>query len=287
MDGRPQVLEHLGPYEKHAPVSAFGSISDRAFALYREAAGGHKREDETPTQHLITRMMYVAEATSLALRLNASWALSHPALSLLRDRYEQVVRFSWLAKQSDDAQMLRYVAAYHAKEIKLKQSLPRNVREELQRMGYDSWYGEEISREKLNILNQWNNLDLKSMVEKRDKLPPLSDCRIAMESLSQFYVSVYAQFSSVTHCDMYSMKILGLHKTPSGQLVLAADPHLPSMINMHNSLFDTIQCYEVSRRFLGKDFDNRYSALLREWHSYVERVIGPTASGATEDQSGR
>lgn len=50
---------------------------------------------------------------------------------------------------------------------------------------------------------------------------------------------------------MYSMSILGLHKSPDGQLVLAADPGFPSMINLHNALFDLIQCFEASRSFLG------------------------------------
>lgn len=287
VNGRPQVLEHLGPYNGHAPVAAFGSISDRAFALYREATGGHEREGETPTQHLITRMIYVAEATSLALRLNASWALSHPALSLLRDRYEQVVRFSWLAKQDDNEQMRRYVAAYLAKEVKLRKLLPKRAKEELEKMGWTSDSIKEFSKDELNILNQWNSLDLKSMVEKRDKLTPVSDCEVGRETLSSLYVSIYTQFSSVTHYDMYSMGILGLHKAPNGQLVLAADPHFPSIINLHNSLFDIIQCYEVTRRFLGKDFDGRYSTLLMEWRTYVDRVIGRSASDATKDQSGR
>ena len=72
MPNQPQVFEHLGPYNNHPPVAAFGSLSARAFELYHDASGGHEREKETPTQHLVTRMMYVAEITSTALRLNAS-----------------------------------------------------------------------------------------------------------------------------------------------------------------------------------------------------------------------
>jgi hypothetical protein len=43
-----------------------------------------------------------------------------------------------------------------------------------------------------------------------DKLPPLSDCAVAKERLSWMYDHIYAQFSSVTHYDMYSITILGL-----------------------------------------------------------------------------
>jgi hypothetical protein len=270
------VLGHLGPYNNHAPVAAFGSLSDRAYSLYREAARGHEREGETPPQHLITRMMYIAEVTSIALRLNASWALSHPALSLLRDRYEQTVRFSWLARQSDNTQMVRYVASYYAKSIKLHHSLTDAQRNELAKMGFTppEWLATKPTKEEQDYLNRWSNLDLHSMANKRDALPPLSDCKLAKESVAYYYNGIYTHFSSVTHYDMYSMNILGLHKGASGQLVLAPDPHFPSIINLHNSLFDLIQCFEVTRKYLQVDFDSAFSAAHDEWRQYMRRVIG-------------
>jgi hypothetical protein len=275
--GRSQVLEHLGPYASHAPVGAFGAISDKAFALYREAAGGHVRDGETPTQHLITRMMYVAEATSIATRLNASWALSHPALSLLRDRYEQVVRFSWLARQAGTMEMTRYVASYYAKGMQLHRSMSQAEKDEYVsiRGEVDEWMTTELTKQQRTSLNRWNDLDLHSMVKKRDELPPLSDCDVAKETLASLYTSIYAQFSSVTHYDMYSMNMLGLYKSPDGQMVLAPDPHWPSMINLHNSLFDLIQCFEVTRRYLEKDADSQFSSLLKDWREFMTRVVGP------------
>lgn len=275
--GRPQVLEHLGPCSRHAPVGAFGAISDKAFALYREAAGGHVREGETPTQHLITRMMYVAEATSIATRLNASWALSHPALSLLRDRYEQAVRFSWLARQTGTLQMIRYVASHYAKGMQLHRSMSDAAKEELKNIqgNTEEWVTADLTKEQRASLNRWNDLDLRSMAEKRDALPPLSECDVARETLAPLYTSIYAQFSSVTHYDMYSMNMLGLYKSPDGQMVLAPDPHWPSLINLHNSLFDLIQCFEVTRRYLEKDADSDFSSLLKDWREYMTRVVGP------------
>jgi Family of unknown function (DUF5677) len=212
-------------------VAAFGSLSDRAYSLYREAAGGHEREGETATQHLITRMMYIAGATSIAVRLNASWALSHPALSLLRDRYEQTVRFSWLARQSDNTQMTHYISSYYAKSIQLHHSLTEAQRNELIKMGFapPEWLSAKPTKEERDYLNRWSSFDLRSMATKRDALPALSDCKLAKESLADLYNGIYAQFSSVSHYDMYSMNILGLHEAPNGQLVLAADPHFPSV----------------------------------------------------------
>lgn len=277
MPNQPQVFEHLGPYINHPPVAAFGSISARAFELYHDASGGHEREKETPTQHLVTRMMYVAEATSTALRLNASWALSHPALSLLRDRYEQVVRFSWLARQSNNSEMVKYVAYFYGKASSLYQSLPQAAKDELAKMPFATkvWAKEKPTKKQRDYLNRWSALDLKSMAMKRDKLKPVSACSVAHEKLADLYTSIYAQFSSVTHYDMYSMNILGLHKSPTGELVLAADPQFPSIINLHNALFDLVQCFEVTRRFIGADFDNKFSALHDEWRGFVGRVIGP------------
>jgi hypothetical protein len=230
-----------------------------------------------PTQHLITRMMYIAEATSVAIRLNASWALSHPALSLLRDRYEQTVRFSWLARQSENTQMVRYIASYYAKSIQLYHSMTEAQKCELVKMGFTppDWLAEKPTKEQRGYLERWNSLDLRSMANKRDKLPPISGCKLATEPLEDLYTSVYAQFSSVTHYDMYSMNILGLHKAPDGQLALGADPHFPSIINLQNSLFDLIQCFEATGRYLKMNFDERFSTLHEEWRGYMNRVINP------------
>jgi hypothetical protein len=191
MSDRPKILDHLGPFVKLPPVAAFGSTSERAYELYREAVGGHERKDETTTQHLVTRMMYIAEATGVVLRLGASWGLSHPALSLLRDRYEQTVRFSWLARQPNNHEMVKYVASHYAKSIKLYQSLPEAVRNELGKIPVtgEGWITEKPTKEQLKYLDRWNALDLRSMAQKRDALPPVSDCPLARESLSYFYTT--------------------------------------------------------------------------------------------------
>jgi len=53
-------------------------------------------------------MLYIAEITSTAIRLNATWALTPAAMSLLRDRYEQTVRFSWLVRNPDKKEFEKY-----------------------------------------------------------------------------------------------------------------------------------------------------------------------------------
>jgi len=221
--------------------------------------------------------MYIAEVTSIAMRLNASWALSHPALSLLRDRYEQTVRFSWLARQSDNTQLVRYIASYYAKSIQLHHSMTEAQKKELDKMGFTApeWVSTKPTKEERDYLNRWNSLDLRSMANKRDELPSLSYCKLGKETLGDLYNGIYVQFSSVTHYDMYSMNILGFHEAPNGQLVLAPDPHFPSIINLYNSLFDLIQCFEATRRYLKVGLDEKFSAAHEEWRRHRNRVINP------------
>ena len=96
-----RIVDNLGPYLAHPPVQATCELSRKAFERFHQARGGRERSGESGKEHLLTRLMYMAESASTAVRLNATWSLSLPAMSLLRDRYEQVVRFSWLARQTD------------------------------------------------------------------------------------------------------------------------------------------------------------------------------------------
>src|SRR5260370_7262707 len=94
---RPKALDHMGDYVKHAPVKAFSEISEKAFDTFHTVMGGHEKQDNNDRDYLITRLTYISEIMSTAIRLNATWALTHAAMSLTRDRYEQAVRFSCLA----------------------------------------------------------------------------------------------------------------------------------------------------------------------------------------------
>src|SRR5450631_4390180 len=101
---RPRVLDHMGDYLNHAPLKVFSEISEKAFDAFHTVMGGHEKQDSDDRDYVVTRLTYISEITSTAIRLNASWALTHAAMSLVRDRYEQLVRFSWLARQKDDTE---------------------------------------------------------------------------------------------------------------------------------------------------------------------------------------
>jgi len=241
----PEVLKHVGPYINHEPFKVFAGISERSFEALREFRGGGARSGETPTEHLWTRMLYISETTSTAIRLNASWALSLPSMSLARDRYEQTVRFSWLARQPTNTELAKYIGYYYAKANSIYQNTSSTEMAELAKMGveFPDWQKEKPTRELRQRLERWQSLDLLSMAKKRDEMQPLGQTRLAKQTLADLYSSVYRQFSSVSHFDMYSMGMVGLFPAPSGELVLAPDPWWPSFLCAYTALFDLVQCY--------------------------------------------
>lgn len=268
---RPQVLERQGPYLQHEPVAAFAGLSEQAFVLYHQLTGGPVRTANEEREFLITRLMYIAEVTSTAVRLNSSWALSHAAMSLVRDRYEQTVRFSWLARQTDHEELKKYLGSYYAKVAKINASLSPGLKKFIN--NEDSIWGvEPPTKEERKHLERWNSLDLKTMAQRRDALAPLSESYAAKLSLAHFYVTVYQQFSSVSHYDMYGVSLLDLHKNPSGEFVLAASPYWPAILNLHNALFDIIQCHESCVAFFGVTDTKGFDDLSAQWHRLTDRM---------------
>jgi len=79
------------------------------------------------------------------------------------------------------------------------------------------------------------------LVSKRDDLAGVTGSNLDTETLKGFYSSIYRQGSSVSHYDLYSINMLGLHKSDT-QLILAPDPALPIVLVMHCAMFDLIQC---------------------------------------------
>ncbi len=274
MPNRPQVFEHLGPYATRNPVSDLCGLTERVWHASREFAG-QIHAGQTSREFLITRMLYIAETTSSAIRLNAGWGLTHAAMSLLRDRYEQAVRFSWLVR-SDEEEFAKYERSMFAKMNSLVRSINPETRKHYEEMlgNIPEWATTPPTKEERAYLEAWNSLDLRSMVKKRDKLPPLADKQVAKEGLAHWYESIYAQFSSVTHYDRYSIEILGLQPAPDGRLVLAAQPHWPGLLILQNCYFDIIQCFEAAQVCHRKDAADTFERLLAEWLS-LSKVLLP------------
>jgi hypothetical protein len=277
MVARPRVLDHLGDYGKHEPMGAFSGLSERAWDLFHTVMGGHEKHDNSDRDYLITRLMYISEGTSTAIRLNASWALTHPAMSLTRDRYEQIVRFSWLARQKDDTEMQKFFAYYHARANKIFRSLKEGAKEQFSQIVDDppEWTTRVLTKEERQHFEAWETLDLLSMARKRDKLAAFGTSDIATQLLEFYYAPIYQQFSSVSHSDMYSVALLELHKSPTGAFVLSADPHWPATLVTFNALFDIIQCYECAAGVYQKDCEPHFQSLFGQWHAATIKAFGP------------
>jgi hypothetical protein len=231
-----------------APVSVLCALNERVWSTYHELAGAYQHQDKDSREYLITRMLYIAEATSTAIRLNASWLLSPSAMSLLRDRYEQTVRFSWLVRNPDGTEFEKYERSMRGKMNALVRDMPPKTRDVYQQMTgrpLPSWATETPSKEERAHLNEWSSLDLRSMVKKRDAFAPIADTHLAKETLEHWYNAIYSQLSSVTHYDRFAIELLGLQISPDGVFPLPSQ-HWPRMLILQNCLFDLIQGFETT-----------------------------------------
>jgi hypothetical protein len=116
------VLNHLGPFTTKPPVQALILLTQRVWEEFHELVGGQARLIDNERDLFVSRMMLISEVMSLGIRMNASWGLSHAAMSLLRDRYEQTVRFSWLARQPNTEELKKYLLYFYSKARLLMRS---------------------------------------------------------------------------------------------------------------------------------------------------------------------
>jgi hypothetical protein len=96
---------------------------------------------------------------------------------------------------------------------------------------------------------------------------------MATQQLELYYSPMYGQFSSVSHSNMCSVALLGLHKNPDGLYVLATDPNWPATLAVFNSLFDIIQCYECAGGINGKDCEKEFQSLFVRWHVHAAKAF--------------
>ena len=261
-----KAFEHLGGYTKNPAFKAFHGLSVRAFAMYHD--GIVSADTARPLVDLIRRMTYVAEATSSGLRLNASWALTHPAFSLCRDRYEQCVRFSWLARQSDDREWYRYIADYYLTRHRLKSAFQQSGIDVPVDLDDGLGQAPKHVRERFAY---WRNTPVDQIARRRDGLAGITGSVVDRETLLSFYDSIYRQGSSVSHYDLYSVNMLGLYDGPE-ELVLAPDPGMPIVLALHCALFDIVQCAEALVRAEAPAPAEAINVLIAEWWMYAKRT---------------
>ena len=270
-----RIIDNLGPYLAHPPVHAAVELSKRIFERFHQAHGGTERPFESGKRHLLTLLMYMAESTSTAVRLNATWSLTLPAMSLLRDRYEQVVRFSWLARQTDSMEVAAFIDTYYAKAAKVFGNISAMQWAHLSgEFSPQKEFRAPLSNEERAHLGRWENLDLRSMAQKRDLMPPKTASPVEGQTLADLYTAVYQQFSSVSHGDMFGLNIIGFHKNSTGQVVMAPDPEWPAVLCILNSLFDIVQCHDALTGFAEIPMLPIFDDLLYEWIAVRDKTLG-------------
>jgi hypothetical protein len=265
----------LGSYCTGTPLQACTDLTERVWLTYSDLVGPYRHAGNQSREFLIVRMLYIAEITSTAVRLNASWALTHAAMSLLRDRYEQTIRFSWLVRNPDQSQFAKYERSMFAKMNSIVRNMdPATRNKRVETAGpLPAWATEPLTKEEKAVLGEWGSLDLRSMAKKRDALPPIADTLLAKESLASSYEAIYSQFSSVAHYDRFSIELLGLQEAPNGKVVLGTMPHWPTILLVKNALFDLIQCFEAAQICYKKDAAQLFEPLLVEWLGVSNQIV--------------
>jgi hypothetical protein len=275
------VLNHLGPFTTKPPIQALILLTQRAWEEFHDLAGGQTRLIDNERELFASRMMYISEVMSLGLRMSASWGLTHAAMSLLRDRFEQTVRFSWLARQPDSNEHKKYMLYFYSKARSLMRD-PSARRDYEQSVGsLPPWVTEDLTKEQSAEFRQWESLDLRTMATRRDSLPPLTELQVGKEELTRHYDTIYVQFSSVAHFDAYSLELFRLQETEAGQYELATDAHWPGLLILQNCQFDIIQCFEALNAYYNEDAGQLFNELLLEWYRLSSQMDFPTISPST------
>lgn len=265
----------LGPYCTGTSLQACTDLTERVWRTYNDLVGPYRHAGDQSREFLIIRMLYIAEITSTAVRLNASWALTHAAMSLLRDRYEQTIRFSWLVRNPDQSQFAKYERSMFAKMNSIVRNMDPATRDRrvAEAGPLPAWATEPLTKEEKATLDEWGSLDLRSMAKKRDALPPVADTLLAKENLASSYEAIYSQFSSVAHYDRFSIELLGLHDGPNGKPVLGTMPYWPTVLLVKNALFDLIQCSEAAQLCYKTDAAQIFQTLLVEWVGISNEIV--------------
>jgi hypothetical protein len=194
-------------------------------------------------------------------------------MSLVRDRYEQTVRFSWLFRQPDLKELNKYLVSYFGKLNKTTGGATPDAMANLAERGIlPEWTHDLPTKDQQKFLEAWSALDLRSMASKRDALPVLSTAAIARKKLLDYYPVIYAHFSSVSHYDMFSFQMLELQKSTDGKLVLSPHPHWPAVLTCYTAFFDILQCYEATHAFKDSTDDRRFDGLLKEWSENTRKL---------------
>jgi hypothetical protein len=234
-----ETREHLGPLVNQLYISALCELDERVWEVFRHHAIEYGPIEQGSHDDLIIRMMHIAESTSNAIRMDATWGLIPPTMSLVRDRYEQTVRFSWLVRNPAKEEFDKYERFMFVKIRALVRDIdPATVtRFSIAGQELPAWATEILSREDRAYLEAWKKVDLRSMAAKRDEFPPIADNSLSKEKLERWYSPVYRQFSSMTHYDRFGVEMVQPQPTEDGKVVIETRPHWPKLLILYTAFW--------------------------------------------------
>lgn len=276
---------NFGPYSRWESVGAFSTLSETAFATFDKFINENWALLSRPIHHLFLRMAYQAKTTSLATRLNNSWAMCLPAFALTRVRLEQTIICSYLIHEDGSIGLRRFVAFipighYKASRIAMEDSsLATHLSHiDLHAMQNEAVKGQEEFRPGFSLENdkferKWTNLDLRSLAKKRDDLVNVSSFAFK-HSLEREYVTIYTQASSIVHsdCSSPSYSFLNIFASPAGVPVLMAVPAWATIVSAATAHYDILQCYEILK-WLGIAAGSEYDMQMNQWIAARDQYI--------------
>lgn len=276
---------NFGPYERWESVGSFSALSETAFETFDKFIDNNWVLLSRPIHHLFLRMAYQAKTTSLATRLNNSWALCLPAFALTRVRLEQTIICSYLIHEDESVGLHRFVAFipighYKASRIVMEDpSLAKHLSHiDLEAMQNEAVLAQEkfapgFSLDNDKFQRKWTNLDLRSLAKRRDDLASASSFAFKY-SLEREYITIYAEASSIVHSDCSSLShgFLNIVASPAGVPVLMAVPAWATIVSAATAHYDILQCYEILK-WLGIPADSEYDMVMKRWIAARDKYI--------------
>jgi hypothetical protein len=271
-DDKFDTREYLGPFVSQLYIAELCDLDERVWEVFRAHARERSPIHDGSQDYLIVRMMHIAESTSNAIRMDATWAFIPPTMSLVRDRYEQTVRFSWLVRNPDKEEYHKYERFMLAKIRKVARDIaPETIKRFAKAGQLPLWITEPLSKEDREYLEEWEKLNLKSMAARRDGFPPIADNLLSREKLEKWYNAVYRQFSSVSHYDRFSIEMVSPQPYEGDTVVMGLQPHWSKLLILYTVLLDIIQCYEATSVCFEQDTSIKFESLFLEWGTLAEK----------------
>jgi hypothetical protein len=266
----------LGPFVNQIYVSQLCDLDERVWEIFRMHARERGPIEHGSHDYLIVRMMHIAESTSNGIRMDATWGLIPPAMSLVRDRYEQTIRFSWLVRNPNKGEYEKYERFMIEKIRNVVRNIAPETVERFAEVGQvlPLWTTQQLTKEERDYLEEWERLDLRSMAAKRDGFPPIANNRLSNEKLEPWYNAVYRQLSSISHYDRFAVEMVRPRPVEDCKVVMDFEPHWPQLLILYTVLLDIIQCYEGTSVCFDRDTSIKFESLFIEWVSLASKYEG-------------